>query len=176
FYAVRPQPYERAAHAAKTNVGDISIKIDIATGKRFLGSLISCQQGCCPCKEKRVPLEIRNFKGSCIQLFLILQASLYAAHDQTIRLTLGWVLRVVRWVDAWSNACCALPRLLPTLANGFWKKSNDFCAFASSSRLFSKRIATSYHLCTSAIVCKVIRSVFGETGNTCCALSQSASS
>ena len=31
-------------------------------------------------------------------------------------------------------------------------------------------------MCTSAMVCKVISKVFGETGNTCCALSQSASS
>src|SRR5437660_11536523 len=40
FYAVRPQPYERAAHAAKTNVGDMSIKTDIDTGKLVFDSLI----------------------------------------------------------------------------------------------------------------------------------------
>ena len=44
---------------------------------------------------------------------------------------------------------------------------NDFCALPNSWRLFSKRLATSYHLWNSAIVCSVIRSVFGETGKTC---------
>src|SRR5207245_10193003 len=40
FYAVRPQPYERAAHAAKTNAGELSITIDITTGKHLLVSLL----------------------------------------------------------------------------------------------------------------------------------------
>src|SRR5262249_17356938 len=83
---------------------------------------------------------------------------------------------VFRWRCAVSKASWALFRLLPTFSKWFWKKSNDFCALASSARLFSKRLATSYHLCTSAMVCSAISRVLGETGNTCCAFSQSASS